>query len=75
MKTDRSTPMEAEAGAARAAEGAASAPAAPAKKPRPLWQSLKEDASFRTTFIGVFVIPAVLMAVTIAWIVRAMALH
>ena len=50
-------------------------PGPPPRKPRPLWQSLKEDASFRATFIGVFVIPAVLMAVTIGWIVRAMLLN
>ncbi|MDO9015278.1 MAG: hypothetical protein Q8S73_37175 [Deltaproteobacteria bacterium] len=47
----------------------------PATKPRPLWRSLKEDASFRATFLAVFVIPAALMGATIAWVVRAMALQ
>lgn len=50
-------------------------PETPVKDRRPLWQSLKEDAAFRATFVGVFVIPVVLMTATIAWIVRAMLLH
>ncbi len=47
----------------------------PAEKPRSLWRSLKEDATFRATFLAVFVVPALLMAGTIGWIVRAMALR
>lgn len=50
-------------------------PEAPAKVRRPLWKLLKEDASYRATFIGVFVIPAALMTATVVWIVRAMLLH
>lgn len=50
-------------------------PETPTKGRRPLWRSLKEDPSFRATFIGVFVIPAALMTATIVWIVRAMLLH
>ena len=45
------------------------------RRERSTWQALKEDDSFRATFLVVFVIPAVLMAGTIAWIVRAMAIH
>jgi hypothetical protein len=48
--------------------------ARPAKRERSTLQALKEDAGFRATFVVVFVIPALLMAGTIAWIVRAMAL-
>lgn len=40
---------------------------------RSLWRSLREDPAFRATFIGVFVIPAVLMLATAGWIVAAMA--
>jgi len=47
----------------------------PAKVRRPLWRLLKEDSSYRATFIGVFVIPAALMTATVVWIVRAMLLH
>ena len=50
-------------------------PETPAKVRRPQWQLLKEDASFRATFIGVFVIPAALMTATVVWVVRAMLLH
>lgn len=44
-----------------------------AKRERSTWQALKDDPGFRATFVVVFVIPALLMAGTIAWIVRAMA--
>lgn len=44
------------------------------KRERSTWQALKEDDTFRATFVVVFVIPALLMAGTVAWIVRAMAL-
>jgi hypothetical protein len=48
--------------------------ARPAKRERSTWQALKEDDTFRATFVVVFVIPALLMAGTVTWIVRAMAL-
>ncbi len=46
-----------------------------AKRERSTWQSLKEDDSFRATFVVVFVIPAALMVGTIVWIVRAMVIN
>jgi hypothetical protein len=54
------------------AEGA---PAVYSRRERSTWQALKEDDTFRATFVVVFVVPAVLMAGTIAWIVRAMAIN
>jgi hypothetical protein len=70
MSTEESKPTVPPAGVS--AEGEA---ARPAKRERSTWQSLKEDDSFRATFVVVFVIPAALMAGTIAWIVRAMAIN
>ena len=47
----------------------------PAKKERSLWQALREDETFRATFVVGFVIPAALMLGTIGWIVRAMTVY
>ena len=47
----------------------------PARRTRSVWRSLKEDDSFRATVLVVFVIPAVLMAGTIGWILRAIAMN
>ncbi len=40
---------------------------------RSWWESMKEDANYRATFLAVFVVPALLMGAVVVWVVRAMA--
>ncbi len=43
------------------------------KPERSWWQSMKEDATYRATFLAVFVVPALLMGGVAVWVMRAMA--
>lgn len=51
--------------------------ATPTNEPprRGLWRSLRDDPAFRTTFLFVFVVPALLGVGLVVWVVRAMATH